>query len=210
MKKYIHKIIINVIAIVTALACCNACSGGIAIAATIEEYGQQITENTSQIEQLEIIKEQLHITAELLRANDYINNGFGEQLSQKWHECTEWQESKRLENIELKTLINDLREAQTKEYVGGFKITHYCPCLICNGNYGNQTALGTPLTPYKTIAVDPKVIPLGSKVEINGNIYIAEDTGGAIKGNRIDVCVSTHSEANARGVLYNVPVYIVK
>lgn len=145
------------IAIVTALACCNACSGGIAIAATIEEYGQQITENTSQIEQLEIIKEQLHITAELLRANDYINNGFGEQLSQKWHECTEWQESKRLENIELKTLINDLREAQTKEYVGGFKITHYCPCLICNGNYGNQTALGTPLTPYKTIAVDPSI-----------------------------------------------------
>ena len=66
------------------------------------------------------------------------------------------------------------------------------------------------MTPYRTIAVDPKVIPLGSRVEINGQIYIAEDTGGAIKGNRIDMCVSSHAEAYRRGVLYNVPVHIVK
>ena len=50
----------------------------------------------------------------------------------------------------------------------------------------------------------------GSRVEINGQIYIAEDTGGAIKGNRIDMCVSSHAEAYRRGVLYNVPVHIVK
>ena len=65
------------------------------------------------------------------------------------------------------------------------------------------------MTPYRTIAVDPTVIPLGSEVEINGQIYIAEDTGSAIKGNKIDLCVRSHSEAYARGVLRNVPVYIV-
>ena len=65
------------------------------------------------------------------------------------------------------------------------------------------------MTPNRTIAVDPRIIPLGSKVEINGRIYIAEDTGGAIKGNRIDMCVSSHSEAYAKGVLNNVPVYVV-
>ena len=93
-------------------------------------------------------------------------------------------------------------EAQAKESLGTFKITHYCPCSICNGQYaGKPTALGTTLTPYRTIAVDPRVIPLGTHVEINGHEYIAEDTGGAIKGHKIDLCVATHSEAQAKGVI---------
>ena len=47
----------------------------------------------------------------------------------------------------------------------------------------------------RTIAVDPRVIPLGSKVRMNGREYIAEDTGGAIKGRRIDLFVDSHSKA---------------
>lgn len=47
----------------------------------------------------------------------------------------------------------------------------------------------------RTIAVDPKLIRLGSKVRMNGKEYIAEDTGGAIKGRRIDLFVDSHSEA---------------
>lgn len=47
------------------------------------------------------------------------------------------------------------------------------------------------------IAVDPNVIPLGSIVEINGQKYIADDTGGAIKGNRIDILVSTTDTSKA-------------
>lgn len=47
----------------------------------------------------------------------------------------------------------------------------------------------------RTIAVDPRVIPLGSKVRMNGREYVAEDTGGAIKGKRIDLFVDSHSEA---------------
>ena len=38
----------------------------------------------------------------------------------------------------------------------------------------------------RTIAVDPSVIPLGTEVMFNGEIYIAEDIGGAIKGNVIE------------------------
>ena len=60
--------------------------------------------------------------------------------------------------------------------------------------YGNITKTGTSPVEGRTIAVDPEVIPLGSKVyvscdtwpEIDGT-YVAEDTGGAIKGNIIDV-----------------------
>ncbi|MCM3719890.1 G5 and 3D domain-containing protein [Fictibacillus phosphorivorans] len=52
----------------------------------------------------------------------------------------------------------------------------------------------------KVIAVDPNVIPLGSKVYVEGYGYaIASDTGGAIKGNKIDVFFSSQSKAEAWG-----------
>ena len=54
----------------------------------------------------------------------------------------------------------------------------------------------------RTIAVDKNVIPLGSKVKINGVEYVAEDTGGAIKQKRIDIFVSSHKEALKKGVKY--------
>lgn len=50
------------------------------------------------------------------------------------------------------------------------------------------TKTGTVPVEGRTVAVDPEVIPLGSKLTINGQPgYIAEDTGGAVKGNRIDI-----------------------
>lgn len=45
-----------------------------------------------------------------------------------------------------------------------------------------------------------KVISLGSTVEVLGKKYIAHDTGGAIKGNKIDILMATHEEALAFGV----------
>ncbi|ARE64742.1 hypothetical protein A4V01_22110 [Erysipelotrichaceae bacterium I46] len=51
-----------------------------------------------------------------------------------------------------------------------------------------------------TIAVDPNVIPPGSKVLIDGIVYTAEDVGGSIKGNIIDIWVGT--EQNSFGVKY--------
>ena len=96
-----------------------------------------------------------------------------------------------------------------KVNLGRFKITHYCPCYICTGGWGNNTASGTRPTAGRTIAVDRSVIPLGSKVEINGHVYIAEDTGGAIRGNKIDIFVNDHATALAYGVYYT-DVYLIK
>ncbi|MED4404178.1 G5 and 3D domain-containing protein [Metabacillus fastidiosus] len=62
----------------------------------------------------------------------------------------------------------------------------------CNGCSGTtRTGLNLRANPNaKVIAVDPSVIPLGSKVHVEGYGYaIASDTGGAIKGNKIDVFV---------------------
>ncbi len=93
--------------------------------------------------------------------------------------------------------------SQGGNYLGVFKITHYCPCSICCGpNGGDYTASGTRPTAGRTIAVDKRVIPFGTKVVINGHIYVAEDSGGAIKGNRIDIFVNTHQEALNKGVYY--------
>lgn len=81
--------------------------------------------------------------------------------------------------------------------LGKFVITAYCTCRICCGVYSgrNRTASGTVPTTNRTIAVDTSVIPFGTKVVINGQVYVAEDRGGAIKGKRIDMFFYTHKEA---------------
>lgn len=94
--------------------------------------------------------------------------------------------------------------------LGNYKLTFYDPCVSCNGNDQALTATGTTLTEGRTIAVDPSVIPLGSRVFIEGyGVFIAEDTGGAIKGNKIDIAVTTHERANELGVQY-ANVYLLK
>lgn len=79
--------------------------------------------------------------------------------------------------------------------MGTFKLTAYCPCDLCcevwadkrpTDEFGNPIvigAAGTILEEDKSIAVDPDVIPYGTKVLINGQEYIAEDCGGDVKGN---------------------------
>lgn len=78
------------------------------------------------------------------------------------------------------------------------KVTAYT--AKCNGCSG-RTFTGVDVrntTTYKglgVISVDPKVIPLGSKVEIDGKMFTAQDTGGAIKGNKIDMLMSNYDSA---------------
>lgn len=86
--------------------------------------------------------------------------------------------------------------------LGRFKLTFY----------GGDTTTASGKTPRinHTIAVDPRVIKLGSKVYISGwGTYYAEDTGGAIKGNIIDIFVTSEAKANRLGVRY-ATVYVYK
>lgn len=88
-----------------------------------------------------------------------------------------------------------------KKYLGKFTITYYCDCAKCCGSNANGiTSTGVKAKPNHTIAVDPQVIPYGSKVKIGNKIYVAEDCGGGIKKKRIDMFVSSHAKALKLGV----------
>ena len=120
------------------------------------------------------------------------------------------QEDEELAIVEINTIAEDKLEEVAPEVtevsavdLGEFRITAYCPCEKCCGAWADGiTASGTVATEGRTIAVDPDVIPLGSIVEINGIQYIAEDTGGSIKENRIDIFFNSHDDALEWGVQY--------
>ncbi len=64
-----------------------------------------------------------------------------------------------------------------------------------NRRWGGKTATGRPAR-FGVVAVDPRFIKLGTRVYVEGyGIAIAADTGGAIKGRRIDLCFNTRAEA---------------
>ena len=86
------------------------------------------------------------------------------------------------------------------KYVVECLATAYDPSPEENGGYAGQSATGVPLQ-KGVIAVDPRVIPLGSRVYVEAvdgswsyGYAVAADTGGAIKGNRVDLLFLTKSE----------------
>lgn len=113
----------------------------------------------------------------------------------------------------------DTNQAVKPVSLGNFKLTAYCSCSICCGEwaynrpideYGNEIvygSIGERLTADYSIAVDPNVIPYGTEVIINNHTYKAQDCGGAIDGNEIDVYFDDHQKALIFGVQY-AEVYI--
>ena len=90
--------------------------------------------------------------------------------------------------------------------------TAYAPGPHDNDQWGNKTYIGSQVRPG-IIAVDPNVIPLGSRVYLqypdgHGEYAVAEDTGGAIKGNRVDVAKWTVGEAQDFGI-QKVKVFVI-
>ena len=86
------------------------------------------------------------------------------------------------------------------QYVLECTATAYDPSPEENGGYGGMSATGVPLQ-KGVIAVDPSVIPLGSRVYIEAvdgswsyGYAVAADTGGAIKGNKVDLLFMTKAE----------------
>lgn len=101
------------------------------------------------------------------------------------------------------------------EVLGEFAIVAYCPCEECCGKWALNrpdgivyTASGEEAVPGVTVAVDPDIIPLGSKVYIEGmGWYVAHDTGN-FSGKVIDVYFEDHEAAlefGRRDAMVSVP-----
>ncbi len=89
-----------------------------------------------------------------------------------------------------------------KRYMGKYKLTFYAG--------DPTTACGRTPRVNHTIAADTSILPMYSKVYIEGwGTYTVEDRGGAIKGKRIDIFVSSNAVANRYGIKY-ANVYLVK
>lgn len=101
--------------------------------------------------------------------------------------------------------------AETQKASTSYKATYTMEATA----YSGDTITATGVTPVRnpnglsTIAVDPSIIPLGSKVYIPGyGEAIAADTGGAIKGHRIDLFLNSENECINWG-RQNVTLYVL-
>lgn len=98
--------------------------------------------------------------------------------------------------------------------LGEYKLTAYCACEKCCGNWATNRPIdrnGNPIVYTAnqsiakqgvTVAADTDIIPFDSKILIDGHEYTVQDCGGGIKGNRIDVYFESHEEALQFGVQY--------
>ena len=82
-----------------------------------------------------------------------------------------------------------------------YTATAYLPVDPREGRHSGLTATGAFAKPYFSAAVDPTVIPLNAWIWIDGlGWWKAQDTGNAIRGKKIDLCLSEREEALEFGV----------
>lgn len=106
-------------------------------------------------------------------------------------------ETEQVEETTVESVDEDINDVEWLDFQATFYIK-YGPGMKGDG----ITYTGTMATEGRTIAVDPNVIPLGTRVYIDGyGERIAEDTGGAIKGNKIDIYVDDVSNIPPEGII---------
>ena len=107
------------------------------------------------------------------------------------------------EEVEVLEGKADLSDYINTEFLGDHVLTFYT-------HTGNRTASGVYPKAGRTVAVDTKYIPHGTVLYIEGiGLRVAEDTGGDIKGKRLDVFVDTKEEAIKKGVK-KAKVHVIK
>jgi 3D (Asp-Asp-Asp) domain-containing protein len=155
----------------------------------------------------------LEPNSELTRVED--NDGWDaiEVAGVKYYVCDKYLTSTKPETIkkvtELKPIVETSAPAKTQytsgqgsKYIGKFKLTAYCACSKCCGQWADAnatTASGTHAVQGRTVACNS--LPFGTRIVINGNVYVVEDRGG-MANNVIDVFFNSHQEALNFGVKY--------
>lgn len=171
----------------------------------ITSSSSSISEMKSALLTLNSLVPQINTDSVKKKAKDYINSG-----NKKLDEMIAKAEAEAKAKAEEEAAKDEVSEAPSD---ADYKASYTMTATAYTG--GSFTAIG--LKPVRnpgglsTIAVDPSVIPLGSKVYIPGYGYaIASDTGGAIKGNIIDLYLNSVDECltwGRRKVILHIVAY---
>ncbi len=141
------------------------------------------------------------------------SEAFEKEILSKQSECdsvfeilSAFENRKEALNYKLSILWDEPREVEMDEDLKGYasvenyNVTAYCACYQCSGN-NTLTASGTMPKEYRTMAAS-KNLPFGTVLYVpalkntpSNGWYIVEDRGGAIKGNRLDLYMGSHSQA---------------
>ena len=158
---------------------------------TERDYRSLEQENAELTERVETLSNE---TSELLSEVVYL---FAENVDLREELCSAYKE------LGVPTWHYD--DGMAWNTINNCTVTAYCACKECCGTWaGGPTSSGAMPEACLTVAVDPSVIPLGSLVRIGNDptVYVAQDTGSAVKGNHIDVFFDRHIEALEWGVQY--------
>lgn len=147
-----------------------------------------ISKLNDNIVNLEKFVEQLEVEKNVLKLDKQLLEEKVDRLHLKYEDCKKSRES-----------IQATRNSSRGRLLGTFEATAYTDDVQSQGKWVGQTASGMK-PQVGVIAVDPKVIPLGTKLYVEGyGNAIAGDTGGVIKGKRLDLFMNTNEECYAWG-----------
>lgn len=139
------------------------------------------------------IDDMLRIGRNLYRVEDKVPAGAGETLCLYFDDHAE---AVAFGRQTLPVFKVKSGEEQSEGFFWDFQVTGYCSCEKCCGRKEEKlTKAGTIPKAGHTIAADPEVLPMGSRVKIDDINYTVEDTGNLVKGNVIDIYFDTHEEA---------------
>ncbi|MCM3019987.1 LysM peptidoglycan-binding domain-containing protein [Priestia megaterium] len=167
-----------------------------------QAQAEQAQKEQQQAQAEQAQKEQQQAQAE--QAQEEQQQAQAEQAQKEQQQAQAEQAQKEQQQAQAEQAQKQQQPAESSQQASGKSMTveataYTANCAGCSGT----TATGVDLKAnpnQKVIAVDPSVIPLGSKVYVEGyGEAVAADTGGAIKGNRIDVFVPSEGDAQQFG-----------
>jgi 3D (Asp-Asp-Asp) domain-containing protein/LysM repeat protein len=167
-----------------------------------QAQAEQAQKEQQQAQAEQAQKEQQQAQAE--QAQKEQQQAQAEQAQKEQQQAQAEQAQKEQQQAQAEQAQKEQQPAESSQQASGKSMTveataYTANCAGCSGT----TATGVDLKAnpnQKVIAVDPSVIPLGSKVYVEGyGEAVAADTGGAIKGNRIDVFVPAEGDAQQFG-----------
>ena len=87
------------------------------------------------------------------------------------------------------------------ERLGKWKLSFYCPCHTCSGNWGHRTSSGATCVEGVTAAC--AILPPGTVVKIDGyGERVIQDTGSGVRGQHLDIFMESHRQCLNHGIRY--------